>query len=257
MARLGYSNARISSIQGAICEAAFRVLARVGDRGSTLRAVGRELGWTSAALCRYFPSKDDLLADLRVHGFHRMEATLSGARRRERNHLESVKNLIRAYASSMSYARLRVAGWIGFRIRLVFSIALCPIAAVSLPSIAFAGAGGPPPHHVDGAGPDGSGLFPNDRIYALGQTIFEGKNRRVRGPKVCFSIYEAGDDAPRAVRLSRSVLKGFRGRPVVVFATRLVDCEAVGSQIALVLDRLDFRALVYFLNKRFHLRLRS
>ncbi len=97
MARPAYSDDKISSIQGEIREAALLVFARVGYRGLTLRAVGRELGWTSAALYRYFPSKDDLLAALRVHGFQSMEVALSEARRREPDPLESARNLMRAY----------------------------------------------------------------------------------------------------------------------------------------------------------------
>jgi len=110
------------------------------------------------------------------------------------------------------------------------------------------------------AGPgrrDNAGDEAIDSVYALGKSIYMGDGQRVRGLTVCLSVYEKDDDGPRAVRISRDVLKPFKGRPVIALATRLVDCEAPSSQVALLLDRVEFRALVYFLNKRFRLRLKS
>ncbi|SEG90698.1 DNA-binding transcriptional regulator, AcrR family [Thermomonospora echinospora] len=53
-----------------IAEIARRHLATEGAVGLSLRAVAREMGMSSSAVYRYFPSKDDLLTTLIIDGYN-------------------------------------------------------------------------------------------------------------------------------------------------------------------------------------------
>ncbi len=97
MTRPAYTDGKVSSIQDEILAVSLRVFARDGYRGLTLRAIASEMGWSSAALYRYYASKDALLAALRVHGFNRMEETLRAAREEAREPIEAVHGTMRNY----------------------------------------------------------------------------------------------------------------------------------------------------------------
>lgn len=116
---------------------------------------------------------------------------------------------------------------------------------------------GPNPDYLDKGLLDSQDLPPLDPTYVLGKSIYMGKGNKVRGLRVCLSVYDEEDDSLKAVRLSRKVLKPFRGRPIIELTVRLIDCKAPKSQVALILDRTEFRALVHFMNKRFRLRLEN
>jgi len=115
---------------------------------------------------------------------------------------------------------------------------------------------GVPPNLLDQGAFNSSGLTLDD-AYALGRSIYSGRYRKRRGVEVCLNMSRGSDEPPSAAEPSRDVLKLFVGVPILVLTTRLVDCNEPKSQLALVLSRNEFRALVYFMNKRFHLRLES
>ena len=79
MPRPAYSKERIDEIQAEILEAGLVVLAEKGVAGVSLRAIAERIGWTPAALYRYFPNKESLMAALRAEGFHRFSASLEEA----------------------------------------------------------------------------------------------------------------------------------------------------------------------------------
>lgn len=124
---------------------------------------------------------------------------------------------------------------------------------------------GGPAYPNQGADTDrlGGGLLHNgdfssiDGAYALGKSIYMGRGRKGHRLRVCLSVRNGVDEDPDVVRLSRRVLKPFKDRRVIELTTRLVDCENPESQVALIFDRTEFRALVHFMNKRFRLRLKS
>lgn len=119
------------------------------------------------------------------------------------------------------------------------------------------GGGAPNPDHLDGGLIKRNDAAPLDKTFALGKAIYMGRGRKVRGLKICLSFNQKNEDGPRAVRLSRKVLKPFKGGSILALTSRLVDCRAPKSHVALILNRTEFRALVYFMNKRFRLGLRS
>jgi AcrR family transcriptional regulator len=62
-----------------ITETARRQLATEGAAALSLRAVAREMGMVSSAVYRYFPSRDDLLTALIVHGYNAIGAAAEQA----------------------------------------------------------------------------------------------------------------------------------------------------------------------------------
>ena len=97
MARPAYSEDQVDAIQRKICSVALATFRQEGVRGLTLRAIARQMGWTPAALYRYYANKDELLAAIRVEGFSRMGAQLEEARHTAPDALEAARAGMRAY----------------------------------------------------------------------------------------------------------------------------------------------------------------
>ena len=97
MARPAYSDERVDEIQAEILEVALGIFRREGSAGLTLRAVADRMGWTPAALYRYFASKDELLAAIRAHGFVRMRVALGAARTESTHPADAARRAMRTY----------------------------------------------------------------------------------------------------------------------------------------------------------------
>lgn len=97
MARPAYPDELVEQLQRRIVDAALLVFRRDGYRSVSLRAIARELGWTPAALYRYFPSKDALISAIRAEGFRRMEDALRSAQERGSDPLDRVGRAMHAY----------------------------------------------------------------------------------------------------------------------------------------------------------------
>jgi AcrR family transcriptional regulator len=97
VARPAYSSDRVDEIQRDILTAALHVFRRDGHRGLSLRAIAKQLGCTSAALYRYFDSKDRLLDAIRVDGYRRVEELLDSARRGASDPADAARRAMRAY----------------------------------------------------------------------------------------------------------------------------------------------------------------
>lgn len=104
--RPAYSKERVDELQAEILEAAVGVLEEKSPAGLTLRAIAERMGWSPAALYRYFPSKDALLAALRAEGFKRFAADLEEVGAVEADASELVRRGIRAY---LGFARSQPA----------------------------------------------------------------------------------------------------------------------------------------------------
>ena len=55
------------------------------------------MGWTPAALYRYYSNKDDLLSSIRAEGFVRMAQRLEQARTKAPSPLDAVRAVLRSY----------------------------------------------------------------------------------------------------------------------------------------------------------------
>jgi hypothetical protein len=140
----------------------------------------------------------------------------------------------------------------------LFCVVLFALLAVFLSStVVRAGGAMANPERLDSGTFNGSDLRLSNSAYILGKSIYQGRGKKVPGLGICLSVYDEETDAAKAVRLSRKELRPFRGQHITALTSRLVDCEAPTSQVALILSRTEFRALVYFMNKKFRLRLKS
>ncbi len=97
MGRPAYSEEEVETIRQGIRDHALRLLRRHGYRDVTLRQIATEMGWTPAALYRYFGSKDEIFASIRAEGFARIREILKRARDEAPSPLEAVRGAARAY----------------------------------------------------------------------------------------------------------------------------------------------------------------
>jgi len=97
MARPAYSEDKVGAIQDEICAAALAVFRRDGFGALSLRRIAQELGWTAAALYRYFASKEELLDAIRAEGFVLMGLALERARQSATSPRDAARGAIRAY----------------------------------------------------------------------------------------------------------------------------------------------------------------
>lgn len=67
------------TLTGEILDAARRQLAEIGPGQLSLRAISRELGMTSSAIYRYFPSRDELLTVLLIESYDSLGAAAERA----------------------------------------------------------------------------------------------------------------------------------------------------------------------------------
>ena len=68
-----------------IKQLAMRQIARGGAEALSLSAIARAMGMSGAALYRYFPSRDDLLAEIIVDAHHDLAEVLQAAARLPRH----------------------------------------------------------------------------------------------------------------------------------------------------------------------------
>ena len=124
----------------------------------------------------------------------------------------------------------------------------------------------PNPDRLDPGDFDQNDYLTVDPPFVLGREIYFGRGKTVRGLKICVLVENDSDinninneeenddkEAPNAVPVSRKLMRSFKGRRVTALTTRLVDCAEPEKHIALILDRNEFRALVYYINERFRL----
>lgn len=97
MARPAYSQDQVASIHLEIRQHAISIFRQQGIRGLTLRAVAIRMGWTPAALYRYFDNKESLIAAIRVEGFIQMRVRIRSARVEGADPANAARRVIRAY----------------------------------------------------------------------------------------------------------------------------------------------------------------
>jgi len=91
---------------------------------------------------------------------------------------------------------------------------------------------------------------PIDQNYELGKAVYLG---RATGKKLQYCI----DNGSQKVKLKSKTAKAFKNKNANNFANALYDCNKPSNQIASTLNRRDLTAVVYYLNKRYRLKLRG
>ncbi len=97
MGRPAYSEEEIETIRQGIRDHALRLLRLHGYRDVTLKQIATEMGWTPAALYRYFGSKDEIFASIRAEGFAHIREILQRAKDEAPSLLDAVRGAARAY----------------------------------------------------------------------------------------------------------------------------------------------------------------
>lgn len=95
-----------------------------------------------------------------------------------------------------------------------------------------------------------------DPAYDLGKSIFHGRSKTARGLTICL-VTDSNSEGKQTATLSSRTLYPFRGQTLSDLSSRLVDCASPSSKVAGILDASEFRSLVYYLDKRFKLELKS
>ena len=92
-----------------------------------------------------------------------------------------------------------------------------------------------------------------DPLYEEGKAVFNGKTSRHGKIDYCVRVPGSSE----VEKLRRKTLKSFKRSKVREFAESLHDCNMPDRKIAEVLGQEDFRAIIYYLNKRYRLKLTS
>jgi len=90
-----------------------------------------------------------------------------------------------------------------------------------------------------------------DKTYELGKSFY--KSRQADGSKLAYCV-QTGDDLKK---LSRRTVKPFKNGSVSKFVDSLYDCADPNTKIADVVPESQGDAILYYLNKRYKLRLKS
>ena len=103
-----------------------------------------------------------------------------------------------------------------------------------------------------GGGFSGGFTKPVDEYYELGKSYF--RSRQANGTQLEYCVLTANDGLKK---LSRRSVKSFRNGPESAFVSRLLDCSEPAVKIVEVVSADQSDAILYYLNKRFELRLQN
>ncbi|OFI38125.1 TetR family transcriptional regulator [Arthrobacter sp. SW1] len=97
-----------------LVEATWRIIARRGIEGATMREIATEAGFANGALKPYFPTKDDLLSFAFAHVFNQTNARIAGSSGKKKG-LAALRSfcheILPLDAERLSEARIAIAYW--------------------------------------------------------------------------------------------------------------------------------------------------
>jgi AcrR family transcriptional regulator len=97
VARPAYSEPEVDEIRGRIRAVALQIFQEQGYRSASLRKIATAMGWSSAAIYRYYAGKDELFAAIRVEGFARIREVLASERRKADSPAAAVRGTVQSY----------------------------------------------------------------------------------------------------------------------------------------------------------------
>lgn len=92
-----------------------------------------------------------------------------------------------------------------------------------------------------------------DQAYETGKNIFAGRNDAYAGVKYCINNAETSEK----VKVTRSSLKPHKKSNLQDFASNLYDCNAPEQPLISTMATQDMNMLLYYLNKRYRLKLEN
>ncbi len=99
------------------------------------------------------------------------------------------------------------------------------------------------------SGSVGSSSSRTDVTYEHGKSIFKGRNRRYGKLKYCI------DNGEELEKVKRGTLKPYKSGSAELLADKLYNCEMPEEKISDILSRNDLISMLYYLNKRYKLKL--
>ena len=91
-----------------------------------------------------------------------------------------------------------------------------------------------------------------DPYYEQGKAIYRGKVKEYKGIKYCLF---APDQETKTTKIKSKTIKPFKGSKLQEFAKQLRSCDNFEEYTVTLLSRDDMLILLYYLNKRYKLKL--
>lgn len=132
---------------------------------------------------------------------------------------------------------------------MILQRAIVLISAVLLSASALASGG-----YGGGGGYSGGSGFksrPVDQAYEYGKSVYKGRNKAYGKIKYCIT----SEDGAEKVKLKRGSLKPYKGGTFADLAGNLYNCDAPDTAIKDILSLNDLQHVLYYLNKRYKLKL--
>lgn len=118
------------------------------------------------------------------------------------------------------------------------------IVFATLTTVTYASGGG-------GYGSTPTSVQSVDQAYEVGKSVYRGKAPGLKKIKYCV------DNGTEKVKVKRKNLKSFKNGKARDLAAALYDCDNPDTKIHQILSNADISSVMYYLNKRFRLKLRG
>ncbi len=92
-----------------------------------------------------------------------------------------------------------------------------------------------------------------DQIYEAGKHIYSGRNKTYGKLKICV----VDENAAEKVKIKGKIMKTYKGKKLAELAHNLFDCQNPDQKILSLLSPNDMNLVLYYLNKRYKLKLIS
>lgn len=99
----------------------------------------------------------------------------------------------------------------------------------------------------------GSNTRTVDQAYEAGKNLFNGRNKTYEKFKICVIDLESNDK----VKIKSKTIKPYKGKKARELAYNLYSCDDSERQVVNVLSRNDMNLVLYYLNKRYKLKLQG
>ncbi len=98
-----------------------------------------------------------------------------------------------------------------------------------------------------------------DPVYELGKSVALGKTKQYGKNKVCIHptpLLQDQNPIPLAIKLSKKHFREYKNGSVGILAANLYSCNEPQTNILKTVSQTDARALLYYLNSRYKLKLK-
>lgn len=130
-----------------------------------------------------------------------------------------------------------------------FCLRFAGVLCLCLPTLVIAsGSAGPGVGRTFGGGYESR----TDPVYEQGKAIFKGRVKEYGKVKYCLASAEAETGA---IKIKRKSMKRYKKQSVQALVNDLRFCEQESGKLIQVLSREHLSYLVYYLNKRYRLKL--